>query len=178
MTASFTTTSGQEPLAAFRVLVQAAKPARSDLLYAGALLVTRIRDRTFAGTDASGAPFTPYSPGYAKKKAGKLGHGRVDLFGTANHMHMLNALQVVADSDESFGVGIYANEELEERARVHNEGLSVPTRLGKGRKQRKGGRPSFTMPQRRWLDASPEDVDAIGRAIEERIAERLKASGV
>ncbi len=93
-------------------------------------------------------------------------------------MHMLNALQVVADSDESFGVGIYANEELEERARVHNEGLTVPTRLGKGGgKQRQGGRASFAMPQRRWLDASAEDVDAIGRAIEERIAERLRASG-
>lgn len=175
MTASFTAQGGRDPVAEFRLLIENARPARSDLLYAGSLLVTAIRDRTLAGTDVSGAPFQPYSASYAKKKSGALGHARVDLFGTQNHVHMLNALQVVAESDESFGVGIYANEELEERARVHNEGLSVPTRLGRGRgKAKAGGLGSFQMPRRRWLDASQQDLEMIENAIGQRITERLK----
>lgn len=174
MTATFTN-NGTDPVATFRLAVRASKPTRGDLLFAGQLLVTAIRDRTLAGIDVDGAPFAPYSAAYAKRKTGALGHGRVDLFGADHHTHMLNALQVVADSDEGFGVGIYGNDELEKRARVHNEGLTVRTRLGTGKgKAKKGGRSSFAMPRRRWLDASDGERAALENAVGARIEARLK----
>jgi hypothetical protein len=175
MDATFTGNGGAHPIAQFRLAVQATSPTRGDLLFGGSLLVATIRDRTLAGMDVDGAPFAPYSEAYAKRKAGGLGHGRVDLFGADHHTHMLNALQTVVDSDASFGVGIYTNDELETRARVHNEGLAVRTRLGSGKgKPKKGGKSSFDMPRRHWLDASQDEVETINAAIGERIDARLK----
>ena len=175
MTATFTGTNGAEPITEFRLVVRNAKPTRGDLLFAGNLMVAAIRDRTFAGMDVDGAPFAPYSAGYAKRKSAGLGHGRVDLFGAGHNTHMLNALQTVVDGEESFAVGIFANDELEARARVHNEGLTIRTRLGSGKgKAKKGGKGSFTMPERRFLDASGADVEMIENAVGERISGRLR----
>jgi Phage virion morphogenesis family len=175
MDATFKGPGGRDPVAEFRLLRFATTPTRADLLFGGNLLVAAIRDRTFAGTDVDGAAFAPYSPAYAKRKSGVLGHGRVDLFGADHHTHMLNALQTVVDGDATFGVGIYTNDELEARARVHNEGLTVRTRLGTGKgKPKKGGKSSFAMPKRHWLGASAAELDAIYDAIGDRTDERLK----
>lgn len=172
--ATFTGSGGADPISEFRLVVQAANPTRADLLVGGNLLIANIRDRTLGGLDVDGTPFVPYSERYAKRKSGSLGHGRVDLFGDGHHTHMLNALQTFVDSDDSFGVGIYTNDELEERARVHNEGLTIRTRLGSGKsKPKKGGRASFTMPRRRFLDANAADVSMIENAVGERVTARL-----
>ncbi|HEX4138361.1 MAG TPA: phage virion morphogenesis protein [Bryobacteraceae bacterium] len=175
MDATFTGDGGGDPIAQFHLVIREAAPTRADLLFGGSLLIAGIRDRTVAGVDVDGSPFAPYSEDYAKRKSGALGHGRVDLFGADHHTHMLNALQTVVDGDDSFGVGIYANDELEERARVHNEGLTIRTRLGSGRhKPKKEGKASFDMPQRRWLDANMSEVQSVNQAIGERIDDRLR----
>lgn len=177
MTATFTSGNGTDPITEFHLVVREAKPTNADLLFGGSLMIATIRDRTFAGMDVDGTPFTPYSEAYAKRKAGSLGAGLVNLFGADHHTHMLNALQTVADGDESFGVGIYSNDELETRARVHNEGGTIRTRLGRGKgKPKKGGRASFDMPQRRFLDASADDIAMVENAIGDRITARLKVA--
>jgi hypothetical protein len=177
MSATFTSSNGGDPVAQFRLAAAEARYTRADLLYGGNLILGVIRDRTFAGTDVDGAAFEPYSPEYAKRKAGSVGAGVVNLFGADHHTHMLNALQVLVDSDVSFGIGIYSNDELESRARVHNEGLEIRTRLGTGngkRKPKKGGKASFMMPRRQFLGASPTEIADANEAMVERVNERLK----
>ena len=102
--------SSADPVHQIQLAAAAALPNRADLLFGGQLQIANIRTRTLAGTDVDGAPFAPYSAAYAARKAKKLGDGVVNLFGAAHHTHMMNALQVVVDSDTEFGVGIYANE--------------------------------------------------------------------
>jgi len=176
MSATFTGTGGADPIAQFRLAKFASDPTREELLFGGQLMIATIRERTFAGTDVDGAPFAPYSERYAARKAKSVGGGLVNLFGTGHHTHMLNELQTIIAADgKGFNVGIYTNDELEQRARVHNEGLTVRTRLGTGKgKPKKGGVSSFAMPRRRWLDASISEVEDVYRAIGERIDERLK----
>ena len=109
----------------------------------------------------------------------------MDLFGAAHHTHMLNALQTVVDTDESFGVGIYSNDELETRARVHNEGATIRTRLGSGKHGKTKLRfhpetfqyrkkATFEMPRRHWLGANEADVAMIENAVGARIDERKR----
>jgi hypothetical protein len=52
---------------------------RSDWEAAGRLVREVIIRRTQQGRDYRGAAFTPYSAGYAKRKAEELGAGPVDL---------------------------------------------------------------------------------------------------
>lgn len=69
----------------------------------GLLVRERVVRRTRAGTSATGAPFAPYSRGYAEQKAKALGGG-----GTVNLTvsgGMLNALQVLDVTDTSVTVG-------------------------------------------------------------------------
>lgn len=69
---------------------------------AGTELRTRIVTRTRArGVDADGAPFQPYSEGYAKAKAkhgGMIGGGRVNLTGTKAGPKMLDTMLVKASA--------------------------------------------------------------------------------
>lgn len=189
MTATFTGSNGADPVAEFRLDVQSVRPLRSDLLLAGQLMIAAIRDRTFAGIDVEGGSFAPYSPAYAKRKSGALGHGRVDLFGADHHTHMLNALQTIVNSiepfKESFSVGIYSNDELETRARVHNEGATIRTRLGTGKHGKTRlrfhpetfgykGKASLNMPRRHWLGANAADVAMIENAVGARIDQRKR----
>jgi phage gpG-like protein len=179
-----------DPVHQILLAAEAALPTRADLLFAGQLQIANIRKRTLAGLDVDGTPFVRYSAAYADRKAKKVGKGLVNLFGTAHHTHMMNALQVIVDSDAEFGVGIYANEELAIRARVHNEGATIPTRLSysafeaakygyepRNPRRYKQAKATFEMPRRHWLGASDAEVAGIADAIGERLEERLKTVG-
>ena len=174
----------------------------SDAVLAGQLLRSRIAERTARGVDARGASFVPYSEAYAKEKAVRLGSAdTVDLFGYVHHPHMMNAMVVRVNGSEmgasplslfgmpvfqGFGgsvnrtpaqmleVGFYGEEAT--RARVHNEGAEVRTRLGSGKskKQKKDGKSSFNMPMRHFFDANEEDIRLMELAIGNNINARLK----
>jgi hypothetical protein len=66
---------------------------RNDWEAAGRLVRETIIRRTQQGRDASGAAFTPYSEGYAKRKAEELGSGPVDLTVSGG---MLNGIEIDA----------------------------------------------------------------------------------
>jgi hypothetical protein len=169
-------------------------PTEGDCLAAGAVLRSRIRERTFAGRDSDGNQFAPYSKRYAKYKAS---HGRStepNLYSVKQNAHMLDAILIVAGGSQfiegsslppsgAFSNNTPAREIRLElagdqglRARVHNEGGTVRTRLGKGRKPKKNGVASFTMPRRHFFDANGEDVDLMGFTIRERIDSRVRSS--
>ena len=153
-------------------LTQSAVPTEGDALYAGQVLRSRIVQRTQSGVDVEGAPFAEYSPGYRKQKIKKLDSASpVNLFGFEQHPHMMNAMVVLTEglrleggesAAENAGanlepaqyveIGFYGEEA--ERAKIHNEGT------GK-------------MPQRRFFDATQEDLDLMSLAIEERQEARM-----
>jgi hypothetical protein len=168
-------------------------PTEGDCLEAGLVLRSRIRERTFAGRDADGNEFTAYSERYAKYKAS---HGRStmpNLYGVPQNAHMLDDIFVVCGANELTGQqepgsGAFSNDtpgneirlelrgDQATRARVHNEGGTVSTRLGKGKgKPKKGGVSSFSMPRRHFFDANREDIDLMGFTIRERIDSRLRS---
>jgi hypothetical protein len=164
-----------------------------DLLYAGEREKTRILNRTMKGYDFMNRPFAPYSRngpyyyypqgnGYRAERvaitarfqsrlgsgivtrsglgikfesydAFKKGLGRmnVDLTGP-RAPHMLQAL-VVQVQGTTLMIGIWGPEE--KKAEGHNEGI-------KGR-----------LPQRRFLDLSSEDLNAIGRDVADSMSIRL-----
>jgi hypothetical protein len=66
---------------------------RSDWEAAGRLVRESLIRRTQQGRDAQGAAFTPYSAGYAKRKAEELGAGPVDLTVSGG---MLNGIEITA----------------------------------------------------------------------------------
>jgi hypothetical protein len=188
MNATMTVGGGADPVHQIMLAAEAALPTQADLLFGGQLQIANISKRTFAGMDVDGAPFVRYSAAYADRKAKKLGTGVVNLFGADHHTHMLNALQVLVDGETEFGVGIYANEELAVRARVHNEGATISTRLSYGAfeaaeygygprnpRRYKRAKATFEIPRRYWLGASSDDVAGIADAIGERIEQRLKS---
>lgn len=190
----FTGPGGQTPSIHILKLAEAAQVTVGDALYAGQALRTRIRTRTAQGIAFDGSPFPAYSKEYRKRKVLMLGHAdAVDLFGPDNHPHMLNAISVVSGGtilatgqsastsplelpEPSAQVSLVIFGEAEAmRARVHNEGATVTTRLGKGKgKAKKGGKATFNMPRRRFFDASADDqefmVFAIGKRRQERMA--------
>ena len=171
---TFTAPNGGDPVAQIIQLKTALTPTVGDCLYAGHVLRTKIYERTLAGTDVDGVAFSPYSEKYAARKSKKLGHGRIDLFGFQNHVHMLNALTVRAagsslslqdnppdESGESTPeneilVGVTWASDIETRARVHNEGSS-------------------RMPVRHWLGANSEDISLMEVGIGERMILRARA---
>ena len=89
---------------------------------AGTELRTRIVTRTRArGVDADGAPFTPYTEGYAKAKAkhgGMIGGGRVNLTGTKSGPKMLDTMVVKASATTNPRITIFFS--LAEKAEVMN----------------------------------------------------------
>lgn len=68
----------------------------------GLLARERIVLRTISGLDAQGAPFQPYSIGYAIQKAAALGSTRVNLQVSGD---MLNSIQVTEVTDTSVTLG-------------------------------------------------------------------------
>jgi hypothetical protein len=66
---------------------------RNDWEAAGRLVRETIIRRTQQGRDYRGAAFTPYSAGYAKRKAEELGSGPVDLTVSGA---MLNGIRIEA----------------------------------------------------------------------------------
>jgi hypothetical protein len=204
----FTGPNGSDPVGYIVKIEKAIQPTAGDCLYAGQIFRTLVRQRTARGVDADGSPFAPYSPAYAKRKAKRLGHANtVDLFGGDHHPHMLNAMQVrvggarlddneQASSDagsnaehiDLFYVGFWDRESAT-RARLHNEGGTVRTRQGTGKKgdvkfghgirlQKRGGRPTFEMPVRRFFAANPHDLEQMGAALAERKELRLQTLGL
>jgi hypothetical protein len=179
----FTGPGGQDPVSAIKKLVVDALPTEGDGLYAVQRQRSRILKRTAAGVDADRNTFQPYSAAYAKKKAKYRDPGTVDLRGR-NAPHMLQAMLVssggLQESGESgqpvqeLTIGFY-DERAAMLARVHNEGLTVPTRLGKGKgKKKKGGVANFRMPKREFFKATDEDVQAMEHDIGSRIEARLR----
>jgi hypothetical protein len=77
----------------FTTLTQFAQPTAEQMREVGLLARELIVRRTLRGVDADGAPFAPYSPGYAKQKAQALGSASpVNLQVSGS---MLNHLQIV-----------------------------------------------------------------------------------
>lgn len=132
----------------------------------------------------------------------------VDLFGFENHPHMLNAIQVVSgnqlamsgsDIGDLFGIEMDPGTDMAssgdmtpasivslvipdgpeaDRARAHNDGATLRTRLGTGKgKPKKGGRATVTLPVRRFFDASPDDIEFMQFAMASRRDARLRAVG-
>lgn len=188
--ATFTGPGGLDPLAAIAQLRSRIQITAGDGIAAGQALRTDIRDDTARGIDAEGNAFTAYSQNYAKQKEKRGRNTSVDLFGAKQNSHMLNGILVKAGGQQSSGVdgtpSNYATEPITEirlgiydedealRARVHNEGGSVRTRLGTGKKTKKGGASSFTMPRRHFFDANPARVARMERVIGQRTEERLR----
>lgn len=167
----------------FSLIMNEIQPTQSDNLLAGNILRGNIRDRTFADEDLRGGNFIPYSPAYAKWK----GQHNVDLYSKGTGKHMLDALTVHATENE-IEIGIFGDEEMAIRAKVHNEGAVVRTRLGTGKrtapghsrkfgvqifKQKKGGKPYMTIPSRSWLGARASDIDQMRQAILNAIKGRI-----
>lgn len=206
--ATFLGPNGSRPSEFILKLAHQAQPTVSEALFAGQAMRTRIRERTAAGVDYTGQPFAEYAESTRREKIRHLGHAdTVDLFGFQQHPHMLNAIQVVSgnqlamsnsDMGNLFGIEMdtSAGEFSEdmtpasivslvipdgpeaERARAHNDGATVRTRLGSGKgKPKKGGRATVTLPERRFFDASPDDVEFMQFAIAQRRDARLRAVG-
>jgi len=184
MEASFSGPGGSDPVIASRRTVVSAFPTEGDGLYGMQRQRSRILKRTDAGVDANGAPFSPYVAPYAKRKAKYGRSAKVDLRGR-NAPHMLQAMLVTSGSLTESGDSTALVEEMsiafyDERAaklaKVHNEGGTVPTRLGKGKgKPKKGGKSSFQMPRRHFFEATEEDLQAIHDDMGARVAARLQA---
>lgn len=184
MTASFSGPGGSDPVKEVQRLVVSAIPTEGDCLYAVQRERTRILKRTGGGVDAEGARFTPYSAAYAKRKAKYRDPSTVDLRGR-NAPHMLQAMLVTAGSLRESGesskpgrdmtIGFY-DDRAAMLAQVHNEGATIRTRLGKGKKSKpkKGGVASFRMPKREFFKATAEDVFSMEQDIGSRVEFRLK----
>lgn len=87
----------------FTTLVDTVTVPAEDMREIGLLVRERIVRRTISGVDADGAPFAPYSEGYAEQKQRELGSASpVNLQVSGN---MLNHLQIVAVEDNRVTLG-------------------------------------------------------------------------
>jgi hypothetical protein len=74
----------------------------ADMREIGLLAREQIVRRTMAGRDAEDAPFTPYSPAYAKAKAKALGgSGTVNLQVSGAMLNDLGVVNVQASDDKA-----------------------------------------------------------------------------
>jgi hypothetical protein len=181
MTATFRGPSDSDPIAAIRTLRVAVQPTEGDMLYALERQRTRILQRTAAGMDVNGAAFTPYSAGYAKQKSRYGRGGTVDLRGR-NAPNMLQAMVTTSgsttdgDSDtpaDGGSIGFY-DDRSAMLAQVHNEGATIRTRQGTGKRKAGRGAGSFAMPKREFFGASDEDMNDMHADIGSRIEIRLR----
>lgn len=184
MPVSFTGPGNSDPATHFGIFIHELQPTEADLLAAGQYLRGQIRDRTFRGQSVDGTPFFWYSPAYEKKK----GQTNVDLYSRGASKHMLDALTVQASTEPlQISIGIFGDAEVAMRAKVHNEGATIRTRLGTGkhkdigasrrfgteiRRQKKRGVASFSMPKREFLGATEEDIMNMRRIIVRSIQQR------
>lgn len=152
----------------------------ADRRFGGEFIRSRISDRTGQGVDVHGQQFAPYSAAYAKKKHKAGGRvDQVDLYGTAHHPHMMNAL-LSRVTPEGFSVGFWGEEAV--RAQAINEGATLRTGHGSGKHQQHSGfqfdlfRASGTLPARRFLDVNEEDLADVHEAVGRRIEVRLQRS--
>lgn len=196
MQVKLSTSAGSDATRYISDIFDALKFTTGDGIFCGQIIRTRIVERTNSGRDSDGNSFAPYSDKYAAAKEKKLGHTNIDLFGADSHPHMLNGIDVrcggsVAGSNdnmppdtntltthaESFQVGIY-DEELAQRASLHNEGGQMRTRLGNSRNPKYKPRPNAqsiaNMPRRHFFDVNSDDVQLIENKVAERMEIRAK----
>lgn len=86
----------------FKPFAQLKLTTKAVMKDVGLLARERIVRRTLAGTDAAGAAFRRYSPGYARRKARELGPGGVNLQVSGD---MLNAITITELTDDSVTLG-------------------------------------------------------------------------
>ena len=197
----------RDPVSYILKLEAAARPTVGDALAMGALQRKLIMARTAAHVDAEGAPFAPYSPSYLKRKVKHGGSAQVDLYGFKSQPRMMRSMKVRTASAEldagmeanadpwansqplmfGFEVGMMGDDRISQRARVHNDGGIVKTRLGqrssdrgtsfKGRKHksRKGAVASYNMPRRHFLDSTELDRQLMIAVFEQRQMERVNS---
>ncbi len=186
----FVSSTGQDPAAAIEGIIRVIQPTVGDALYGGQIIRSEILQSTAQGLDANGIPFAGYSPDYAKQKLKKLGkNSPVDLFGPDQHVHMLNTILVkaggfevtIGDTPQDIGtpsdlfeIGFYGQESI--RAKAHNEGASIRTRLGTGKGKRSKGKSTATIPQRNFFAANQARQDLAAFGIGERMMARAKAT--
>jgi hypothetical protein len=172
MFASITGPNNQDPVDAAKRLVVDAQPTQGDVQYAFERERSRILKRTNSGVDAHGARFAAYSPGYAKNKSKYRDSGTVDLRGR-NAPHMLQAM--LTRAEETGGTIGFYDERAAMLAKVHNEGATIRTRLGKGKgKAKKRGVATFRMPKREFFAATDDDLRGMAQDIGSRIDFRLR----
>lgn len=189
---TFTGPGGADPVKHWIRLTTAAQPTVGDAILCGSILQGNIRRRTSQGVDVDNVPFAPYSEGYAKRKLKKLGRNSpVDLFGWGREHMLLALVTTVAGAQypensgfqnptptDSFHVGIFsADDAIIARARLHNEGGTVKTRLGTGKKTKSNGKAFATMPQRQFLAASTSDIEQMTLGVGQAMLARIKAAG-
>ena len=203
---TFTSPNGGRPSEFILKMAQGSQPTIGEGMLAAQSLRTRIRERSASQLDYMGASWAQLSDKYASRKIRNLGVGMADLFGYQNHPHMLNAIQVVGNGNQMsmsgsemgslFGIEMApeaaaASGDISParmvslvipdgpeaiRARAHNEGATIKTRLGTGKgKAKKGGKASFTLPTRRFFDASPDDLEFMVFLMGHKRDERLRA---
>ena len=176
-----------DPSQHFAIFITNLMPNEADILAAGEWMRGEVRDRTLRDESFLGGNFIPYTEKYAKQK----GQQNVDLRSRYSQPHMLDALATrvtpVQNGSGSIQVGIFGNEELASRAKLHNEGGIFRTRQGTGKhpyigkrwggmglmRQKRGGQGYAMMPRRDWLGARMEDLDTMRRIILNSIYQRI-----
>lgn len=180
---SFVGPGGGDPSSEVRTYLNKAHPTVADAVYAVERQKSRILLRSQRGQDVNGASFAAYSPAYAKAKQRKYGSSSPVNLQARNKM--FQSLQVTVGGVtasgsastaqvEEFALGFY-NEEQAVKARIHNEGGSIKTRLGTGKgKPKKNGKSEARMPRRHFFDASASDLQAMQNDMGARIDARLR----
>jgi hypothetical protein len=72
-----------------------------DMREIGLLAREQIVRRTISGIDADGAPFAPYSPGYAKAKKALGGSGTVNLQVSGGMLNDIGIVDVKVSADKA-----------------------------------------------------------------------------
>jgi hypothetical protein len=183
---TFTGPRGMAPSDHFLHLIEQTRPTHEDLMLAGNWLRGEIRERTFRDESYAGGNFIFYSEKYAKQK----GQTNVDLYSRKNNKHMLDALNVNVNADNSaIEIGIFGDSEMATRAQLNNEGGTFRTRQGTGkkklsakkwghdiRKQKAGGQAYGTVPARPWLGANDADIAKMKEILIDQIRLRWEQS--
>jgi hypothetical protein len=127
-----------------------ARPNASDIRKGLQNQVERIKQRTAAGVDFEGHPFMPYSQGYVKRKARKLGSASpVNLRYSGS---MMNGLRAATSGDRTGMIRVQPRDARKASAHVGGEGR---------------------MPVRDFLSNTQQELDQIAEEIyyEKRVRE-------
>ncbi len=135
-----------------------------DLRDAGEFIIRRIRTRTESGVDVHGASFREYSERYAAQKSEALGHSRVDLTVSGR---MLNDMQVTSASKTGATVSFVSQ----------GGGMKGGTFIQRSRSMGAADKAEHNNATREFFGVSEEDEDALVKALEKALEERLNTIG-